>query len=189
MAYFIDIGAVIQRLTLEICLFLAALGLRCCGWALSSFNERACPSLWCSGFSLLWLLSWWSTDSRVCGLQWLWLLDSRAQAQELWLMGLVTHSVWNLPRPGLKPMSPVLAGTFFTTEPPEKPPQLNLCYAGPYKKIHQIKTNNLHFFHFSWALNCQVASPRQRDRENAQAKETNWKRQRNNWRGMMKSDS
>ena len=30
-------------------------------------------------------------------------------------------SVWDLPRPGIKPMSPALAGTFFTIEPPGKP--------------------------------------------------------------------
>jgi len=30
--------------------------------------------------------------------------------------------MWNLPRPGIKPMSPALAGRFLTTEPPEKPP-------------------------------------------------------------------
>ena len=30
------------------------------------------------------------------------------------------HGMWNLPRPGLKPVSPALAGRFFTTEPPRK---------------------------------------------------------------------
>ena len=29
--------------------------------------------------------------------------------------------MWGLPRPGVKPVSPVLAGGFFTTEPPGKP--------------------------------------------------------------------
>ena len=28
---------------------------------------------------------------------------------------------WDLPRSGIKPVSPALAGTFFTTEPPGKP--------------------------------------------------------------------
>ena len=31
-------------------------------------------------------------------------------------------SMWNLPRPGLKPVSPALAGRFSTTVPPGKPP-------------------------------------------------------------------
>ena len=29
--------------------------------------------------------------------------------------------MWDLPGPGIKPMSPALAGGFFTTEPPRKP--------------------------------------------------------------------
>ena len=29
--------------------------------------------------------------------------------------------MWNLPRPGIEPVSPALAGRFFTTEPPGKP--------------------------------------------------------------------
>ena len=31
------------------------------------------------------------------------------------------HSMWDLPRPGLEPMSPALAGRFSTTVPPGKP--------------------------------------------------------------------
>ena len=31
-------------------------------------------------------------------------------------------SMWDLPRPGLEPMSPALAGRFSTTVPPGKPP-------------------------------------------------------------------
>ena len=49
-----------------------------------------------------------------------------SQALELWLSscGAQTYlpcGMWNLPRPGVKPMSPALAGRFFTTEPPRKP--------------------------------------------------------------------
>ena len=43
----------------------------------------------CKGFSLQWLLLLGSTGSRVCGLQWLWLLSCRAQAQELRYLGSV----------------------------------------------------------------------------------------------------
>ena len=32
------------------------------------------------------------------------------------------RSMWGLPRPGLKPVSPALAGRFSTTAPPGKPP-------------------------------------------------------------------
>jgi len=45
--------------------------------------------------------------------------------------------MWDLPRSRLEPMSPALAGGFFTSEPPEKPSKalveeavLNLGFAG-----------------------------------------------------------
>ena len=40
--------------------------------------------------------------------------------QEYW-SGLPLHSPGDLPGPGIKPASPVLAGGFFTTEPPGMP--------------------------------------------------------------------
>ena len=40
--------------------------------------------------------------------------------QEYW-SGLSFPSPGDLPYPGIEPMSPTLAGRFFTTEPPEKP--------------------------------------------------------------------
>ena len=53
-------------------------------------------SLWCAGFSLLWLLLLRSTGSKCTGFsscgtwaQQLWLAGSRAQVQELWHTGLV----------------------------------------------------------------------------------------------------
>ena len=53
------------------------------------------------------------------GLQWLWFLGSRvascaAQAQLL-------LDRWDLPRPGIKPVSPAFAGGFLTTGPAGKP--------------------------------------------------------------------
>ena len=36
------------------------------------------------------------------------------------------RGVWDLPRPGLEPVSPALAGRFPTTAPPGKPPVLSL---------------------------------------------------------------
>ena len=36
--------------------------------------------------------------------------------------------MWDLPESEIKPMSPVLAGRFFTTEPPGKPTIWLLCY-------------------------------------------------------------
>ena len=36
------------------------------------------------------------------------------------------HGMWDLPRPGLEPVSPALTGGFLTTAPPGKPPVLFL---------------------------------------------------------------
>ena len=40
--------------------------------------------------------------------------------QEYW-SGLQFPSLGDLPNPGIKPVSPILAGRFFITEPPGKP--------------------------------------------------------------------
>ena len=42
--------------------------------------------------------------------QQLWLPGSRPQAQWLWHIGLLLHSMWDLPRSEVEPMSPALAG-------------------------------------------------------------------------------
>ena len=39
----------------------------------------------------------------------------------------------DLPNPGIEPMSPALAGRFFTTEPPGKPPHQGLVPCKPYQ--------------------------------------------------------
>ena len=82
-------------------------------------------SLQCAGLSLQWLLLLWSTGAWAlvvvahrlssCGL---WALECRlsscgARAQLL-------RSMWDLPGPGLEPVSPALAGGFLTTVPPGK---------------------------------------------------------------------
>ena len=75
----------------------AALGLRCCAQVFSLVVASGGYSLlWCVGFSLQWLLLLRSTVSRSTGFsscgtraQQLWLVGSRAQAQQLWCTGLV----------------------------------------------------------------------------------------------------
>ena len=64
--------------------------------------------LQCSGFLLWWLLLLWSRalEHRLSG--------CGAGAQML-------CGMWDLPRPGMEPTCPALAGGFFTTEPPGKP--------------------------------------------------------------------
>ena len=38
-------------------------------------------------------------------------------AWDLWHAGSVAPSMWNLPRPGIEPMSPTLVGRLLTAEP------------------------------------------------------------------------
>ena len=46
-------------------------------------------------------------------------LEHRLSSCGTWAQLL--HNIWDLPTPGIKPMSPALASGFFTTEPPGKP--------------------------------------------------------------------
>ena len=78
-------------------------------------------SLRCSGVSLQWLLLFWSTGSRLrsfssWGLQ---PLEHRFNGCGAW--ALLLWGMWDLPGPGIKLMSPVLAGEILITGPPGKP--------------------------------------------------------------------
>ena len=66
------------------------------------FSCWRAQALGCSGFS--------SCSS--------WALENRLSSCGAWVQLL--HSMWDLPSPGSKPVSPALAGRFFTTEPPWK---------------------------------------------------------------------
>ena len=75
----------------------------------------------CTGFSLQWLLLLRSTGSRSMGFS---SCGSQALEQRLSSCGaraLLLRSMWDLPGPGLEPVSPALAGGFLTTAPPGKP--------------------------------------------------------------------
>ena len=85
------------------------LGLRFCAWAFSSCRERG--SLFIVVRGPLTVAASLVVEHKLqmhrlssCG--------SRAQ---------VLRSMWGLPRPGLEPVSPALAGRFSTTAPPGKP--------------------------------------------------------------------
>ena len=85
----------------------------CREWGLfSSCSALAsqCGSLCCGGADFR------HTSCSGCGLQALarGLNSCGAQAQLL-------HGMWNLPGPGIKPMTPALAGRFLSTAPPGKP--------------------------------------------------------------------
>ena len=86
-----------------------------------------CSSLPCMGVFSLWLLLLQSTGSRCTGfsvaaVHGLSNCDTRA---------LLLHGMWNLPRSGIKPVSPALAGGFFTTEPPGKPAEMTFAFQKP----------------------------------------------------------
>ena len=90
-------------------LFLAVLGLRFCTRAFSSCGERA--PLFIAMRGPLTIAASLVAEHRLqtrrlssCG--------SRAQ---------LLRGMWDLPRPGLEPVSPALAGGFSTTAPPGKP--------------------------------------------------------------------
>ena len=76
--------------------------------------------LWCAGFSLRWLLLLQSTGSRHTGFS-----SCGSQAPECRLSSCgawaqVLCGMWDLPGPGLEPVSPAQAGRFLTTAPPGK---------------------------------------------------------------------
>ena len=87
----------------------------------------------CKGFSLWWLLLLQSTGSRRAGFNscGLWALELRLSscgARTELLRGM-----WDLPGPGVEPLSPALAGGFLTTAPPGKPGRQILNHCAPGK--------------------------------------------------------
>ena len=53
--------------------------------------------------------------------------------------------MWDLPRPGLEPVSPALAGRFSTTAPPAKPMCCSLIWKGSHSDCHLGTDDNLSF--------------------------------------------
>ena len=91
---------------------MAELGLRFCARAFSNCSERG--PLFIAVRGPLTIAASLVAEHRLqtrrlsgCG--------SRAQ---------LLRSMWDLPRPGLEPVSPALAGRFSTTAPPGKPPSI-----------------------------------------------------------------
>ena len=100
-------------------LFLAMLGLHCCTQPFSSCSTQAyCSGFSCCGAPTLGLCA------SVVGIQ--GLINCGLQAIECtgfsscgtWAQLLC--ALWNLPRPGIEPVSPALAGRFPSTVPPGK---------------------------------------------------------------------
>ena len=109
-------------------LFLAALGLCCCAWAFSSCDEWGLLFIAMHGLLI-------AVASLVAehGLQARGLSSCGTQAQLL-------YGMWDLPGPGLEPISPSLAGRFLITGPPGKPTKhllivLNLLFLCKRKPV------------------------------------------------------
>ena len=88
-----------------------------------SLVSRSCSSLWCVGFSCCraWALGAQASVVTECGLS-----SCASPALKHWLGSCGTwaqllHSIWDIPRAGIGPTSPTLAGGLLTTRPPGKP--------------------------------------------------------------------
>ena len=103
---------------LFIYLFMALLGLRFCKRASSSWGKRG--PLFIAVRGPLTIAASLVAEHR---LQTRRLSNCGSRAQSL-------RGVWDLPRPGLEPVSPALAGRFSTTAPPGKPSPCLLRLAG-----------------------------------------------------------
>ena len=91
-------------------LFLAGVGLRCGKQGLLCCGVQAS---YCGGFSC------GARALESCRLLQLWLSGSnRISSCGLWAQLLC--GTWDLPGPGVEPVSPALAGRFLTTRPPGK---------------------------------------------------------------------
>ena len=66
----------------------------------------------------------WRMGFSSCGS---WALECRLSSCGTWAQLL--RGMWDLPRPGLEPVSPALAGGFLTTAPPGKPSLISLLLA------------------------------------------------------------
>ena len=108
------VSFVFKKIILFIYLLLAVLGLHSyMGFSLAVAS---------GGFLLQWLLLFQGEGSRVRGpLQSLRLLGSSTGSAVMVHRISCSAAMWDLPGSGIEPVSPALAGRFFTTEPPEKP--------------------------------------------------------------------
>ena len=126
---YIKINILIFLINYFIYLFLAALGLHCCVRAFSSCGEQGLLFVVVRG--LLIAVASLVAEHRLQarGLQQLqhtgsWAIECRLSS--CGTRAQLLRGMWDLPGPGLKPVSPALAGGFLTTAPPGKPPSLFL---------------------------------------------------------------
>ena len=103
-------------------LFLAVLGLQCCvGFSLVVVSGGYSLAVASMDFLLWCLLLLWGMHSRVCGFNSFSLQALEHRLVSCGARAWLLCGMWHLPRRGIKPVFPVLAGWFFTIEAPGKP--------------------------------------------------------------------
>ena len=103
----------------------------------------------CAGLSLRWLLLLWSMGSRRTGFSSCgsWALECRLSSCGPW--ALLLRGTWDLPGPGLEPVSPALAGGFLTTVPP-----------GKSQKLLILMKSNISIFSCESYFWCHIIEPK-----------------------------
>ena len=103
--------------------FVAAHGLVSLVAVSGAYSSLQCVASHCGGFSCCeaWALGMQASVVVACELSSCgsWALEHRLSSCGAWAQLLC--GIWDLPRPGLKPVSPALAGGFLTTAPSWKP--------------------------------------------------------------------
>ena len=78
--------------------------------------------LWCAGFCCgAQAVGTWASVVVACGLSSCGLRALEHRLSSCGAQAQLLHGMWDLPGPGLQPVSPALAGGFLTTMPPGKP--------------------------------------------------------------------
>ena len=94
--------------------------------------------------------------------------EHRLQTRRLSSCGsrtLLLRGMWDLPRPGLEPVSPALAGRLSTTAPPGKPGRqiLNHCATRKIPSLAGFKTNKIKYVLTIQPSDCTLGHLSQRD--------------------------
>ena len=95
----------------------------------SSLPCRLPPAAVTRGSSLAVVCGLLTAVASLDGEHGLWVLGPSSCSVQAWLL----CCTWDLPGPGIKPVSPASAGRLFRTESPEKPsPRGVICYMSSY---------------------------------------------------------
>ena len=135
-------------------LVLAALGRCCCVRAFSSFLRAGAPlhcgarASHCRGFFCCGARALGMRASVVgaCGLSSCGLQALERRISSCGSRAQLLRGMWDLPRPGLEPVSPALAGGFLTTAPPGKgsPSGVIIFKTSTYSQKHSELDDNIY---------------------------------------------